>query len=169
MKDYSIKMQENRTLKLLKGLAKDANNDIILVGGSIFDIIDDKEPKDYDILNWTNKFKIYLEMRALIISDSLTAITYDLDGSIIQLLKTKQENFHFTIASNSSYKIISGTLNLDISYVNKMLIPTKWDKETLIDCLYMLPKWQAKGFTINPITYSSIIEEITGVCHVNHS
>lgn len=169
-------LDNNAVLNIFREELK--NVDAVLTGGAIVDILEGRVPKDYDF-----KYDAYLRDKldelAVLKYVSRTAITYDLKGYEIQLLKRDPLDFAFTI-EQGEYNIKTNTLkNFDEqSFKTKQLIPTSIsenfpksskflevrivnDKVSATESLMRIPHWRRKGYEINDITYSTLIKIAT--------
>lgn len=135
-----------------------------LVGGAVVDILEGREPKDYDFVDWDSKFvSKMLENGFKFECDSATAETfvYNDNGYYIkvQLLKKEEADFDFTI-SQTSLKLNHGRCILvlpDHSFEHKTLIPVSYEAENAKNSLLRIPHWRAKGYDIHPTTYLSLV------------
>ena len=128
-----------------------------LTGGGVIDILEGREPKDYDILGFYISSLSNLPEEFIFLYETKTSYTYDLDGNVIQFLKTKVEQFDFKI-SQSTYKFQSNLLTIDdLSFKNKTLTPVSFEPNRAKECLYRIPHWQRKGYNIHPMTYLSLL------------
>ena len=153
-------LDNHLNIKILKDIFKKCNG-IQLVGGAVIDILSGKEPKDYDLINYIPSIydRYLIEAGFLFQYETKTARTWIKDKIIIQTLKTNLNNFDFTI-SQSSYDLREGTLKIDeISYSNKVLIPTPSafeDKHLARNTLNRIKHWKSKGYKIHYKTLNSL-------------
>jgi len=136
-------------------------NNLTFAGGAVLDIIEGREPKDFDFVEYSSVFEeLLVTNKYNFIRETRSAITYQKDSTIIQLLKRGIHEFEYKI-SQASYDIVIERLSIHIpSYDNKILIPTSFSKEIALDCLYRLPHWNKKGYQIDDITYKSLIDTL---------
>lgn len=144
-------------------LELDVSN-IKLVGGAVVDILEGRKPKDYDFFSLTLTEATKLGFKYS--HDSKTATTYLKDDLVIQVLKTGIEDFDFKISQsqlsfNYQKKL---SLNIDeISFDNKVLIPANksWlEKKNALNSLRRILHWRSKGYTINDVTYLSLLSVV---------
>lgn len=170
--------KEQKTTLHQKLLDKIISNDIIqkltlifndnyrstkLVGGAIVDILEDRIPKDYDIINgYSDKL---LEAGFSFKYSTKTADTYH-DGNIcVQFLKTTLDKFDYKI-SQSEFDFKNQKLIIDLhSFVNKDLIPVSFEQDRCIDSLQRIPHWKKKGYSINDNTYLSLLQNGLNLKH----
>ena len=134
---------------------------IKLVGGAVVDILEGRKVKDYDFLKFSSHDAKKLGFKYS--HDSKTATTYLKDGLVIQALKTDSNDFDFKISQSQlsfNYKK-NLSLNIDeISFDNKLLIPVNksWlEKKNALNSLRRIVHWKNKGYTINDVTYLSLL------------
>jgi len=138
----------------------------LLTGGAVIDIIMGRAPKDYDIVDYSHNSKnILLDNGYTLFSDSVTATTFngyfDNKEIIVQLLKTKIQDFDFEI-SKSTFDIKDNRLSLSYTFYDKVLIPINWENpKTLLNCLHRVPHYEKKGFHLPEITYHSMLGVIS--------
>jgi hypothetical protein len=137
---------------------------INLVGGAVIDILEGRKVKDYDFTQIYSSDIVKLGFKYS--HDSKTATTYVKDGFTIQLLKTDINDFDFKISqANLSWnyqKIFSLVLD-ETSFNNKTLIPPQkaWtEKKNALNSLRRIPHWKNKGYTINDVTYLSLLSVV---------
>ena len=149
-------------------LELDVSN-IELVGGAVVDILEGRKVKDYDFLNFSSHDAKKLGFKYS--HDSKTATTYINDESAnllkgnftIQALKTDSNDFDFKISQSQLYFNYQKNLSLiidEISFDNKLLIPANksWlEKKNALNSLRRIVHWKNKGYTINDITYLSLL------------
>jgi len=145
--------------------------DLELVGGAVVDIIDGREPKDYDMIGFNDaviaKFRAY---GFVFQSETKTAITYQKFGLIVQFLQKSKEDFDFRI-SQTSWSFYHNKLTFDKeSFDGKLLIPTSFtNKGLLINSLLRIPHWQNKGYNVPLPTYMSMVRAIGKATTPNNS
>lgn len=152
--------REDPLIKLL--LESSSPSSIILIGGAVIDILEGRKPKDYDFqLNYfpdVDKFGLEYQY------ETKTAKTFKKGEFTLQQLKTSPSDFDFKI-SQATLMIKAHknelTLTLDKnSFDNKTLIPTDicWGvKKNALNSLRRIIHWKNKGYTINDITYLSLL------------
>lgn len=132
-----------------------------LVGGAVADIYFDVNPRDYDFetLRETDDFTYRYE--------SNTSRTFEFMGKTLQILKDKRSRFPYKIQQSmiefngvdedvDNFEENLNSLKITFDYPSlsqKRLIPNLDAKKDNAGFLYCLPKWLAKGFTINEIEY----------------
>src|SRR5690606_5969417 len=111
MNELKEKIQEDRGVQVIRNilmgmvgqnrLPNHRNNhhsNIKLAGGAVIDILEDRTPKDYDIVNaGANHIAMFEAAGFVFVSDSKTAVTYERNAMIIQFLKIRLEEFEFRI------------------------------------------------------------------------
>lgn len=173
IKEYESKIKSNQVVQDLMAFVNDNKwcDSVMLVGGAVIDILDGREPKDYDLcISHSNIFEYgYKELtRRLANTDefrlvytSMTAYTFQFKGNIVQVLKTNPSDFIFEI-EKSRFGLKSGTFSFfDImGYESKLLIPN--DENDVIREKYLrnfksrVKRWSEKGYKLHPVTYKSI-------------
>lgn len=146
-----------------------------LVGGAVIDIYEGKTPKDYDFINLEDKF---LDKCVLVdtsdVADTYTYTDKSLVSVTIQLLKTKLENFDFTISTciieNREHKIdydrypyMYTNLPKKHTYKSKILVPCSYEPRNALNSLLRIPHWRKKGYTITDNTYRSLLFAATKI------
>jgi hypothetical protein len=158
---YKEKLSKDLFLNLLKGELE--NCPMQLTGGAISDILNDRNPKDYDFeynsdfekrMKESDKFKL--------LYTSKSAITYEYHTNIIQLLHKERKDFPYTI-EQARYNVRNGDLqDFDHeSFEQKILIPNQRAYEEMNIARHVirrLLKWQDKGYTINPRSFGSVLK-----------
>ena len=137
-----------------------------LTGGAIIDILEGRKPNDYDFISFSESELDRLGFE--FVHETRTAKTYKgKKGVKVQVLKTSIEDFDFTI-SQSIYSIrnkkTEKDLKIDITSFNmKTLIPCEkswFVKRNAMASLYRIPHYKKKGYTIEDITYHSLLSVI---------
>jgi hypothetical protein len=134
--------------------------EIKLVGGAVIDIIENRKPKDFDCLHGANVFN-----KLHYISNSNYSKTLIYKGLKIQFLKQEYtNNFDFTVAQNTvtirknAVEVVYQDLD---SLLYKKLVPVSYeDQKMVLQSLSRIPHWQKKGYTIDELTYSSLLNTL---------
>lgn len=134
----------------------------ILVGGAILDILEGREPKDYDFLNDAEPaLRTTLKLLGYKYShESKTAITYNKGSVIVQILKTSIEDFEYTISQTRLiFKMNTPEFIIDKeSFEGKVLVPIEFDRPfQAVRCLLRKPHWEKKGYNLPEETYYSLL------------
>ena len=167
MSEKTSKILRNDFVSFMMNTIKDPDIDCKLVGGAVIDILEGREPKDYDLIDHYGVDRILLGNKFKIKSRTKYADTYDNGSWIVQLLKTKPKDFDFTI-SQSSFMFTRRRLNIDeYAFDNKALLPVSFEAENAANSLARLPKWYSKGYKIDITTYLSLVSVATNVKIVN--
>lgn len=165
MKEYNEKYKQLfKEDKVIKSFDELFNNSytissLYLVGGAVLDIINKKTPKDYDFVGWTQDvLKKLLDNGYKFCHETKSAVTIKKGETIIQLINTDLKDFDFKI-SQSRYSVKDSYITIDkISFENKSLIPVVFeDKRNAMNALRRIPHWKNKGYTINDLTYLSLL------------
>lgn len=147
--------------KIIRELVK-RNIPFRLVGGAVADIYFDVNPRDYDFetLREADDFTYRYE--------SNTSKTFEFMGETLQILKNKRSIFPYKIQQSiiefnevreedkDNFEENLNSLKITFDYPSlsqKRLIPNLNAEKDDAGFLYCLPKWLAKGFTINEIEY----------------
>lgn len=172
VKEYENKLKTHKVVKELMAVVNDNNwcDSVTLVGGAVVDILDGREPKDYDICILDSNIRQYGYREILkrlrdtddfsLIYTSATAYTFNFKGYKVQILKTNPSDFMFEI-EKSSFGLKSGKFQyFDIvGFESKMLIPndelSKIKEHSFIVMKKRLKRWSQKGYKIHRITYKS--------------
>lgn len=159
------KLLEHGVVRALSEIAMDApGSNPVLVGGAVVDIIDGREPKDYDIIVYGNQ-KSYISALEKcgyrLLMDSSTAITYFFGDIVVQLLKTNLNRFDFTV-SQSTFNLESLEAEIQEHEIkNKLLIPVNLDdKKCILSSLSRIPHWRKKGYDIKEQTYYTLLNKL---------
>ena len=156
------KLENHRVVKMLKEIFNLSYTDIRLVGGAVIDILDGKEPKDYDLIGCNEG--ILIKNGFIWVTDTANATTMEKDGIKVQLLKTKTEDFDFRI-STSSVRFHKGNVYYDLKeydITNKILIPQNYkDKKNILNSLSRIPHWRNKGYNISDSSYYSLLNGLS--------
>jgi len=159
-----IQLFENiEFIKILKEKFKYTH--IELVGGAIVDILENRTPKDYDIVGFNvSEFKKLKDLGFEFKYDSKTATTFSFGDNIIQFLKTTKETFDYTI-SQGTYSLRDNNLIIDeLSFNTKLLIPTihTWEnKGKSLNALKRIVNYNKKGYTLPEETYISLLNNVS--------
>lgn len=134
--------------------------EIKLIGGAVIDIIENRQPKDFDCLDGQNT-----PNKLHYISDSNYAQTIMYKGLKIQFLKQNHtNNFDFTIAQNTvtiRKNAVEVTYQDLDSLLYKKLVPVSYENQKMVlQSLSRIPHWQKKGYTIDELTYSSLLNTL---------
>jgi hypothetical protein len=132
-----------------------------LVGGAIPDILDGRMVKDYDIIDGLSMKKSLTDIGFVIMSDTSTAITLVRSSITIQLLKTKLEDFDFTVGQ-SSYSFSFDSFRLpEYELKNKILLPVAYQgNKQILKTLSRIPHWMKKGYRIKEESYFSLLNNL---------
>lgn len=149
-----------------------------LVGGAVIDVYEGRKPKDYDFTS----LSVNSDMQ--FIDTSNTADTYLLkigsEDHVIQVLKTKVEDFDFTISTcyaenfnfdledgrystEKSFNLVRTNLSEDRTYKTKILTPCSYKPKNALSSLIRIPHWRKKGYTVTDNTYKSLLFAATSV------
>lgn len=158
--ELSEKIKSHPKVKVIKDITTFSS---VLTGGAVLDLIEGKEPKDFDLL-YGDRAK-FITAGFTFAGETKTATTLIKDDIIVQLLKTNPENFDYTI-SQSKYDFRTEKLTEfdELSFESKVLIPTRVafeNKENALNSLQRLPHWQRKGFRLPDTTYQSLLGVIS--------
>ena len=155
-------LKENSTILLLRkvlGESKSYGDKLLLAGGAVVDILEGRNPKDFDFVNWgksdLDKFRKAGFKHTYTTKSS---ITMEKDGIIIQFISFELKQFGFKI-EQSTYDIVKEDLTIDEdSFTNKVLIPVNFDDfQNLRSAVFRIPHWVGKGYHIPDITYLSLM------------
>lgn len=157
------KLNSHPAIQILKEADFLSNNSPYLTGGAVIDILENRNPKDFDILGFyssdvtrlvNNGFEYKYETRY--------STTFTKCGYLFQLLKTDIERFDFTISQSKFHFKKDGLIIDEIAFTSKLLIPTSFtDKKVVLEALYRKPHWEAKGYTMLHRTYISLVRALT--------
>lgn len=162
----SQKIQSNSNIKYfheLLGEIKYGWQNLQLVGGAVIDILEDRKPKDFDFIKWSeNNISTFVEAGFEYQYETKSAKTYKKGDITIQFINTPLENFDFKI-SQAYYDFKAKTLTIDeISFDNKILIPVCFEnKRNAFNSLRRIPHWKNKGYKINDMTYLSLLNVVS--------
>lgn len=154
-------ISEHPVIKILTDIFLTSSTGV--VGGAIIDIIEDRKPKDWDVVGWnSNHFKKITDSGFKFENDTKTAITYKKEEIILQLLKIRREDFDFKISQTIFY-LKGKVLHIDKdSFDNKILIPVSYEKRgQVMATLKRIPHYMKKGYTIPEVTYLSLLNTLS--------
>lgn len=141
-----------------------SNYTLPLVGGAIITAMDNRfnsvksQPKDYDLFCSASTSDL-VKKGYTFVCETDNARTFTKKGYTFQFLKSSLNGIDFTI-SQVKFNIGKGSLEGDLfALEHRILIPTpQTDINLKFNQLYRIPHYQAKGFTIHPSTYKSLVE-----------
>jgi hypothetical protein len=164
-------LTENEVIKMIKSFieSKCKFQDLQLIGGAVIDILEFRTPKDYDFINHSpqiinefilNGFKYQYETKS--------SITFKKDNITVQFLHTLIHNFDFKI-SQANFSFKTNKLEIDsLSFTEKILIPLDFEnKRNVLNSLRRLPHWRKKGYSINDLTYLSLLNTLAKYTPLN--
>lgn len=155
-------LKENPTILLLKEVLGDSKyslSRLLLAGGAVVDILEGREPKDFDFINWRESDLIRFRKAGFKHTyTSKSSITMEKDDVVVQFISFELKQFGFKI-EQSTFDIVKGELKIDEdSFTNKVLIPVNFDEfENLRSAAFRIPHWVGKGYNIPDITYLSLM------------
>lgn len=153
-------LKNNEKVKILKEIFSSVYS-VKLVGGAVIDILEGREPKDYDLIYFIPSLhnKHLLNAGFEFQYETKTARTWTKDDITIQTLKTDKDDFDFTI-SQAIWDLKSEKIEIDnISFKSKKLIPTPnafLDKSKARNSLKRIRHWERKGYKIPKQTLDSL-------------
>ena len=143
---------------------KGISSTFCLIGGAVVDIIEGRQPKDYDFMGATDSIKNKFEGAGYkFLYNTRTSDTYYKNGVTVQFLKTSVEDFDFEIG-RSSFFFKGLALKVDKnSFDNKLLVPINFEKRrNVLNSLKRVPHWKKKGYSIDDTTYLSLLNNLGG-------
>lgn len=152
-------LENSEVVKDLVRIARRSGGEPKLVGGAVVDIVQGRTPKDYDIIDAGKSFRAELINQGFKYKwETKTAVTFTKEGIVVQLLKTKMEDFDFTV-SQSYVCLRKGYYSLrEFEIENKLLIPLDYEDRTkILNTLSRIPHWMKKGFRMKEVTYYSLL------------
>lgn len=170
---------KHKTTQSVIDLVKSMAGSIVvqITGGFIVDVIEGRTPKDVDVVvERLSEFETALLNNGFtFVSDTVTARTFQREFTI-QILKKGIACFDFVI-SQSTLSIrkpygkeadITTSLVIDeTSFVNKILIPVRYDKaDYCFSSLARIPHWEKKGYKIPDKTYLSLLRKLMSYTRV---
>lgn len=155
----------------MKTLLNSGIDNFSLVGGAVYGTVVDGEVKDYDLFGI--KPALLADKGFHFQYETELSTTFTKDGDTFQILKTDIKDFDFTIAAiefraatnpryfkienRSTFFYLDGDL-LNLS--NKNLVPVHSNSfRNRINQLARISHYENKGFSLNPITYQSLVRE----------
>lgn len=137
---------------------------INFIGGAVIDILEGRKVKDYDLTYITDSDLKTLGFEYCY--ETKTAKTYKKGDIILQKLKTASEDFDFKISQTALS--VTHTKNFDLqicenSFNKKILIPCDkaWtEPKNALNSLRRIPHYKNKGYTIDDITYLSLLSVV---------
>jgi hypothetical protein len=133
---------------------------VALCGGAVVDILEGRQPKDYDVLYLYSDAINKLDLKYQY--DTKTATTYRVGFTIVQALKRSKDDFDFRISQSTLQIDTNGKLKLSLhadSFDNKILIPIElaWNNIGLArNSISRIKHWEKKGYYIHEKTYKSL-------------
>lgn len=170
LKERKEKISKDKVVESLMELFKNKWSNVLLVGGAVIDIIEDRKPKDYDIIGVSDmKMKLLQESGFKFQYDSKTATTFKKGDIIVQVLKNKISDFDYTI-SQSRFSLNNGELVMDdLSFRTKILKPVSYNKKQAYNALSRFPHWRKKGYLLPDETYASLLNSVSNKRQSNNS
>lgn len=162
----SEKITSNETIQYffeVLGEIKFNSQNIKLIGGAVVDILEDRTPKDYDFIEvGTSAIKKFEEAGFEYQFETKSATTYKKDNITIQFINTPKEKFDFKI-SQATFDFKNKVLSIcETSFNNKTLIPVDFEsKRNAFNSLRRIPHWKNKGYSINDMTYLSLLNVVS--------
>lgn len=163
IKEYIRIARENR-----KPLVDPKN--IILTGGAIVDILEDRKPKDYDLFykreGGQDLMNVFHETGWTFVSGTKTAITFKKDDLVVQILTNGPDYFCYTIEQGKiNFSISNPNFYIDkVSFDTKILIPTNYSfnhKAVAVNALARIYHWYNKGYVLPEKSYLSLLKRAT--------
>lgn len=153
-------LDNHPTIQMFRELFKDRYSVFKLVGGAVVDILEGKEPKDWDFT--TMGPEPLLDAGFEHQYTTKTAATYKKENITVQILTTNPNDFEFKI-SQAQYEITKQKLEIDEqSFKHKTLIPTSFEPQSALNSLRRIPHWIKKGYRIHELTYQSLLNSVAG-------
>lgn len=157
------KLQDHPVIQSFYDLLSESTyNNVYVVGGAVVDILEDREPKDWDLMGFTNVTKESFERAGYVFQyESNTSSTYKKDDIVVQFLKLDINKFEFKI-SQSKYFIKRKEMEVhNASFTTKSLVPTDLkDPKMALNSLRRIPHWERKGYHIHNTTYQTLLNAV---------
>jgi len=156
------RLKDHPTIVMLKevlGESRSYGDKLLLAGGAVVDILEGREPKDFDFINWGEPELVKFRKAGFKHTyTTKSSITMEKEGIVVQFISFKLKQFGFKI-EQSTYDIIKGNLTIDEdSFNNKVLVPVNFDLfQNLRSAAFRIPHWVGKGYHIPDITYLSLM------------
>lgn len=169
MKKYEDIVKNHPVVKELMEICEKEKESkrVFLTGGAVVDIIDGREPKDYDILyHCCNTIieRVSKNDKFRLLYTSRTSITFLFKGKYkVQLLRSKQDEFPFEndkILFRMDGIITGGTMFAKDILDHRLIIVNDDRMNYGISRKLFkarVKKWESKGYKMHPITYKSYI------------
>lgn len=149
------KIVSNENIIELMNIFNERYSSTKLVGGAIIDILENRIPKDFDLINASKE--LLLNNGYIFKYSTKTAETYEKNGIVVQILNTSIESFDYKI-SQTTFVLEKKELTIDThSFLNKDLVPVGFESKQALNSLRRLPHWKNKGYSINDNTYHSLL------------
>lgn len=156
--------KDNFVQEISQGINQSLNtndfDEVYLVGGAVIDILEGRVPKDYDLIDYGNIQPLLNRLGYVYKYETTTAITFEKNGVVVQILKTSIDAFDYTI-SQAKLKLDDLELEIDKdAFKNKILIPVPYafeNKYGALASLHRMVHWKKKGYTLPDETYSSLL------------
>ena len=163
LKELSKKISGHPVIKEFQTILNDARciSSMCLAGGAVVDILEGREPKDYDFVQCPESAAdAFLDAGFKYVGSSSTADTYERNNVVVQFLTTNITDFDFKI-SQSRYRISKKELILDRnSFENKVLIPVSYKRRT-VNTLRRIRHWEYKGYKASDSVYFSLLNQLS--------
>ena len=160
------KISKHPVIEILTEALEKRHSSIRLAGGAIIDILEGREPKDWDFINvGSGDVQAFVKFGFKFLHKTRTATTYILEGKnpiTVQLLTKQKQDFDFTI-SQCVYNFKNGEVHIDkTSFENKILIPSNFEvKANVMNSLRRAVHWRKKGYTLPDKTYLSLLNSVS--------
>lgn len=160
------KLKDNPTIAQFKEITSPKTyGSFSLAGGAVIDILEGREPKDYDFIDWSQEDVDRFRAAGFKhVYTTNSSITMEKDGIVVQFISYKKEQFGFKI-EQAAYRFCKEELTIDRdSFENKVLIPVSFDlSQNIRSAAMRIPHWQNKGYHIPDLTYLSLMSAVFSI------
>jgi hypothetical protein len=167
--EISRKISNDPIVNYISSIIGNGKSSTYLVGGAVIDIMENRKPKDYDIIDKNIKKSIPILIDhgwKFLYSTSMTTTLIEPENNIIvQFLKTNVTEFEFIISQIAYNFGEEKVCNFcEVSFKSKILIPTEASfksQKGALNALKRIPHWRKKGYTIPNETYFSLLSIVS--------
>jgi len=167
-KEYEEIISKHPAIKKLRESAlSKVNVKLYLTGGAVIDILDGREPKDFDFIVSNLDcidYHFLLDNGFTYDYTTTNSVTFSFGKLKVQLLRVESNKFDFSI-STSLYSLKDKNFKSFpfLAYLNKELSFKDRSEYTVVDYmgkLSRIPHWNEKGYKIHNYTYFDLLNKI---------
>ena len=160
------KLENHPTIQWFADILNKRYSGIRLRGGAVVDILEGREPKDYDFTNsGSGDIEAFVQNGFVFKYKTKSSETYEFEAegktTTVQFLSRNESDFDFTI-SKSCYDFKKKITLVDTdAFNNKILIPITFEHvSNALNSLRRIVHWRKKGYKIHDKTYLSLLNVV---------